>query len=79
MLSLSMDVVLQPRLCPDDASFGVAASITSYPPQSWCGGLQYSIRRRKNGSLMSVRIVRKGTSIKVMLSFSMDGGATSDV
>ena len=30
MLSLSMGEVIQARLSPDDASFGVAASTTSY-------------------------------------------------
>ena len=48
MLSLSMDEVLQARrMSPDDASFGVAAITTSYPPQSWCGGCNIALEGMK--------------------------------
>ena len=46
MLSFSMDEVLKPRPCPDDASFGVAASTTSYLLVV-CGGCNIAFRSVK--------------------------------
>ena len=42
-MSISMVAVLQRRIIPDEARFGVAASITSYLLVV-CWRLQYSIR-----------------------------------